>query len=80
MWVFFAKSNINISFFPHKIQIQRIYINTASHSAVVCHSSKSVVKSGGSDSQCQTENDATGEVYQVHFVLGAGLGGLIHSF
>lgn len=67
MW-FFAKININISFYLHKIQTQRIYINAASHSAVVCHSSKSVVKSGGSDSQCQSENGATGEVYQVHFV------------
>lgn len=77
---FFAKSNINISFFPHKIQTQKIYINTASHSVAVCHSSKSVVKSGGSDSRCQTANSATGEVYQVHFVLGAGLRGLILSF
>lgn len=75
---FFVRSNINISFYPHKIQ--RIYIHTASHSAVDCHSSKSVVKSGGSHSQCQTENGATGEVYQAHFVLGAGLRGLIHSF
>lgn len=75
-----AKSNINISFFPHKTQTQRIYINTASHSAVVCHSSKSVVQSGGSGSQCQTENGDTGDVYQLHFVLEAGLRELIHPF